>query len=118
MYKRQVLVTAHKPFTEIFSADDAVIELASFLVLHVAAMAPLSGVAFALDGILIGAGDQRFLAKAMLFSALVSIPLMLIVVENNLGIGWIWGAVWILMTTRSATLYLRFRGDRWQKLGS
>ncbi|MBL89956.1 MAG: MATE family efflux transporter, partial [Actinobacteria bacterium] len=113
-----VLVIAHKPFTEIFSADGAVIELASFLVLHVAVMAPLSGVAFALDGILIGAGDQRFLAKAMLFSALISIPLMLIVVGNNLGIGWIWGAIWILMTTRSATLYIRFRGDKWQKLGS
>ncbi len=118
LFTGSVLVIAHKPFTEIFSADDAVIELASFLVLHVAAMAPLSGVAFALDGILIGAGDQRFLAKAMLFSALISIPLMLIVVGNNLGIGWIWGAIWILMTTRSATLYIRFRGDKWQKLGS
>ena len=113
-----VLAISHDSFTEIFSADNAVVELGSFIVLHVAAMAPLSGVAFALDGILIGAGDQRFLAKAMLFSAMISIPLMLIVGENDFGIGWIWGSIWVLMATRSAVLYLRFRSNKWQRLGS
>ena len=112
------LAIFHVPFAEIFSEDTEVVELASFLLLHVAAMAPLSGVAFALDGILIGAGDQRFLAKAMSFSATISIPLMLLSVTFNLGIGWIWGSIWILMLTRSTTLYLRFRSDNWQKLGS
>ena len=113
-----VLAISHDSFTEIFSADNAVVELGSFIVLHVAAMAPLSGVAFALDGILIGAGDQRFLAKAMLFSAMISIPLMLIVGVNDFGIGWIWGSIWVLMATRSAVLYLRFRSTKWQRLGS
>ena len=113
-----VLAISHDSFTEIFSADNAVVELGSFIVLHVAAMAPLSGVAFALDGILIGAGDQRFLAKAMLFSAMISIPLMLIVGVNDFGIGWIWGSIWVLMATRSAVLYLRFRSNKWQRLGS
>ena len=113
-----VLAISHDSFTEIFSADNAVVELGSFIVLHVAAMAPLSGVAFALDGILIGAGDQRFLAKAMLFSAMISIPLMLIVGENDFGIGWIWGSIWVLMATRSAVLYLRFRSKKWQRIGS
>ena len=113
-----VLAISHDSFTEIFSADEAVVELGSFIVLHVAAMAPLSGVAFALDGILIGAGDQRFLAKAMLFSAMISIPLMLIVGENDFGIGWIWGSIWVLMATRSAVLYLRFRSKKWQRIGS
>lgn len=113
-----VLAISHDSFTEIFSADNAVVELGSFIVLHVAAMAPLSGVAFALDGILIGAGDQRFLAKAMLFSAMISIPLMLIVGVNDFGIGWIWGSIWVLMATRSAVLYLRFRSKKWQRIGS
>ena len=113
-----VLAISHDSFTEIFSADNAVVELGSFIVLHVAAMAPLSGVAFALDGILIGAGDQRFLAKAMLFSAMISIPLMLIVGVNDFGIGWIWGSIWVLMATRAAVLYLRFRSNKWQRLGS
>ncbi len=42
-----LLAIFHTPFAEIFSEDTAVIELTSFLLLHVAAMAPLSGVAFA-----------------------------------------------------------------------
>ena len=112
------LAIIHTPFAKIFSEDTAVIELASFLLLHVAAMAPLSGVAFALDGILIGAGDQRFLAKSMTLSAIISIPLMFVTVAVGLGLGWIWGAIWILMTVRSITLYIRFRSDKWQKLGS
>ena len=112
------LAIFHVPFAEIFSEDTAVIELASFLLLHVAIMAPLSGVAFALDGILIGAGDQRFLAKAMSLSAAISIPLMLLTVTFGLGIGWIWGSIWVFMLVRSTTLYIRFRSDKWQKLGS
>jgi len=78
----------------------------------------LSGVAFALDGILIGAGDQRFLAKSMTLSAIISIPLMFVTVAVGLGLGWIWGAIWILMTVRSITLYIRFRSDKWLKVGS
>jgi len=113
-----ILAIFHLSFAEIFSEDTAVVELAGFLLLHVAAMAPLSGVAFALDGILIGAGDQRFLAKAMSFSAVISVPLMLLSLAFGLGIGWIWGSIWILMLTRSTTLYIRFRSDKWQKLGS
>ena len=112
------LAIIHTPFAKIFSEDTAVIELASFLLLHVAAMAPLSGVAFALDGILIGAGDQRFLAKSMTLSAIISIPLMFVTVAVGLGLGWIWGAIWILMTVRSITLYIRFRSDKWLKVGS
>ena len=112
------LAIFHAPFAEIFSEDTAVIELASFLLLHVAAMAPLSGVAFALDGILIGAGDQRFLAKAMSLSAITAITAMLLTAKLGLGIGWIWGSIWNLMLVRSCTLYIRFRSDSWQKLGS
>jgi putative MATE family efflux protein len=112
------LAIIHTPFAKIFSEDTAVTELAGFLLLHVAAMAPLSGIAFALDGILIGAGDQRFLAKSMTLSAIISIPLMFVTVAAGLGLGWIWGSIWILMAVRSITLYIRFRSDKWQKVGN
>jgi putative MATE family efflux protein len=118
VFMGSLLAIFHITFAEIFSEDTAVVELTGFLLLHVAAMAPLSGIAFALDGILIGAGDQRFLAKAMSLSALISIPLMVLSVAFGLGIGWIWGSIWVLMLVRSITLYIRFRSDKWQKLGS
>ena len=111
------LLTLHTPLAGIFSNDGAVIELSSFLFLHVALMAPLAGVAFALDGILIGAGDQRFLAKAMVGSAAISIPLMLFTRLFGLGIGWIWGAIWILMASRSIILLVRFQSGKWKVVG-
>tara|TARA_B100001250_G_scaffold103946_1_gene87639 strand:- start:1710 stop:2963 length:1254 start_codon:yes stop_codon:yes gene_type:complete len=118
VFTGSLLAIFHITFAGIFSEDTAVVELAGFLLLHVAAMAPLSGIAFALDGILIGAGDQRFLAKAMSLSAVISISLMLLSVAFGLGIGWIWGSIWVFMLVRSTTLYIRFRSDKWQKLGS
>ena len=118
VFTGSLLAIFHVAFAGIFSEDTAVVELAGFLLLHVAAMAPLSGIAFALDGILIGAGDQRFLAKAMSLSAAISISLMLLSVAFGLGIGWIWGSIWVFMLVRSTTLYIRFRSDKWQKLGS
>ena len=50
---------------ELFSDDPAVIALAAFMLWHIAALQPAAAVVFALDGILIGAGDYRFLARAM-----------------------------------------------------
>ena len=47
---------------ELFSDDPAVIALAAFMLWHIAALQPAAAVVFALDGILIGAGDYRFLA--------------------------------------------------------
>jgi len=54
----------------------------------------------------------------MTLSAIISIPLMFVTVAVGLGLGWIWGAIWILMTVRSITLYIRFRSDKWLKVGS
>jgi len=109
-----LLISFHNILGHLFTDDKSVIALTGFLLLHVGLMAPLSGVAFALDGILIGAGDQRFLAKAMTVSALVSIPLTLTVRILDLGIGPLWAGVWVLMLTRAGTLWLRFKGGRWQ----
>ena len=89
-----------------------------FLLLHVGLMAPLSGVAFALDGILIGAGDQRFMARAMTASALVATAAMAAGRLADLGIGWLWAAIWVFVAGRSVILGARFRGNHWVVLGA
>ena len=101
----------------LFSTDPAVISLIKFLFIHVALMAPLSGIAFALDGILIGAGDQKFIGKAMAITALISIGTMIVGRIGSLGIGWLWGSIWILVLIRSVSLGIRFLGNRWVVLG-
>jgi putative MATE family efflux protein len=102
----------------VFSGDPAVQSLTAFLLLHVALMQPVNGAVFALDGILIGAGDQRFLAYAMVVAAALFIPAVLAVLAVGLGIGWLWLAIEALMVARLVPLALRYRGDRWLVLGA
>jgi len=75
-------------------------------------------VAFALDGVLIGAGDQRFMARAMACAAAVAVAAMVAGRLADQGIGWLWGAIWLFMVGRSLLLGLRFVGDRWQVVGA
>ena len=101
----------------LFSPDPAVVALAGFLMLHLALMLPINGVAFALDGVLIGAGDLRYLAGAMVAAAGVLVPLVVGVRLAGAGIGWLWGALVIFMVARLAGVMLRFAGGRWVRLG-
>ena len=112
------LLLARDSVSGLFSNDPAVVGLAGFLLLHVGLMAPLSGVAFALDGILIGAGDQRFMARAMTASALVATAVMAAGRLADLGIGWLWAAIWVFVAGRSVILGARFRGNHWVVLGA
>ncbi len=101
---------------EIFSNDPAVVGLTGFLILHLALMQPINGAVFALDGILIGAGDMRFLAWAMTGAAALFVPLVLLIPALDLGIGWLWGAIWVLMVARLISLLWRFKGDAWLRV--
>jgi putative MATE family efflux protein len=79
-----------------------------------AAMQPIAAIVFALDGILIGAGDSRYLAGAMVVSLAIFVPVAL-------GAGTLvqlWVALDVLMAARLATLALRFVRGRWIVLGS
>jgi MATE family, multidrug efflux pump len=102
----------------LFTDDAEVLALAGFLLLWVAALQPVNAVAFVLDGVLIGAGDMRFLAWAMALAAAVFIPAALLVLALDAGIGWLWAALGLLMVTRSSTLLARFASDRWVVLGA
>lgn len=112
------LLLARDSVSGLFSNDPAVVGLVGFLFLHVGLMAPLSGVAFALDGILIGAGDQRFMARAMTASALLATAAMAAGRLADLGIGWLWAAIWVFVAGRSVILGARFRGNHWVVLGA
>ena len=112
------LLLARGSVSGLFSTAPAVVGLVGFLFLHVGLMAPLSGVAFALDGILIGAGDQRFMARAMTASALLATAAMAAGRLADRGIGWLWAASWVFVAGRSVILGARFRGNHWVVLGA
>jgi putative MATE family efflux protein len=114
-----LLVLVLRPvLPDLFTDDPAVLALAGFLLLFVAALQPVNGAVFVLDGLLIGAGDLRFLAWAMVGAMAVFAPAAAAVWALGLGIGWLWVAIGLLMLARLAALGWRFHGDRWLVLGA
>lgn len=114
-----VAAIAARPWLpEIFTDDPAVISLTAFLLWFLAAQQPLNAVAFTLDGLLIGAGDLRFLAKAMAGAAVVFVAGALAVVATGAGIGWLWAALTVFMVARVIPLWMRFRSGRWAVVGA
>lgn len=101
----------------LFTTDPAVASLAVVAMIHLALLQPINGAVFALDGILIGAGDQTFLAWAMAGAAVIFIPLALAVPALEQGLGWLWATLWVLMAGRAVALFWRFRSERWLVLG-
>ena len=114
-----VLVLALSPvLPHVFTEDTAVIALAAFLLLHVGFSQPAAGVVFALDGVLIGAGDLRFLAVSMVGAGAVLVGGGLLVVAVGAGIGWLWAALHAWMGTRLVFMLWRFAGPAWQVTGA
>lgn len=113
-----VLLAAASPVLgHLFTGDPAVRE-ALVPVLVVAALAqPIAGVVFVLDGVLIGAGDGRYLAWGGVFTFVVYAPVVLLVAGGGLVAVWAVFA-FLFMGARLAVLLHRARGDRWLVTGA
>jgi putative MATE family efflux protein len=102
-----------------FTADPAVIDRGHEIWPLFALMQPANGAVFALDGILIGAGDTRFLMWAMLAaSLLVFLPIALLSLALDWGLVGVWVGLVALIATRLATCWWRFAGRRWAVTGA
>jgi putative MATE family efflux protein len=84
---------------------------------------PMAGWVFVLDGVLIGAGDGRFLAWAGMLTLVVYAPFALAVrhwaPDGAAGLAWLWLAfAGVFMAARAATTGLRARGTTWMVTGT
>jgi putative MATE family efflux protein len=114
-----VILALEDPLPRLFSDDAAVIERAHAIWPLFALMQPAAAVVFALDGVLIGAGDTRFLAWAMLGAALGAyVPAALLALHFDWGIVGVWSGLLLLMAVRLASLGWRFLGRRWVVAGA
>ncbi|MFD3537992.1 MATE family efflux transporter [Streptomyces sp. NPDC058662] len=114
-----VLVILARPvFIPLFTSDPAVEEALLPALLVVALSQPVSGIVFVLDGVLMGAGDGRYLAWAMLVTLAVFTPAALLVPALGGGLTALWWAMTLMMLVRMATLQLRARSGRWLVAGA
>ena len=109
-----LLATLSWPLTHVFTSDPAVASRATVALLLLAVMLPPGGVAWALDGVLMGAGDYRFLGRASALSALAFLPLAILTLAvPSLGIAGVWLAMVVWMVARAAVNERRYRSGQW-----
>jgi putative MATE family efflux protein len=113
-----VLLALEGVIPHAFTDDDAVVERAQAMWPLFAALMPAGGAVFALDGILIGASDTRFLMWSMLAASAVYVPLALLALREDWGIQGVWAGLWALFAVRLVTLGGRFLGRRWALTGA
>ncbi|HEX5097773.1 MAG TPA: MATE family efflux transporter, partial [Acidimicrobiia bacterium] len=113
-----VIIAAEPLFAVAFTNDDAVRDLLFGVLLSVGIMQPLAGAVFVLDGILIGAGDSRYLAIAMTLAMLSFLPFAIIVAVTNAPLVALWGALYVFMVARLYGLGRRYRRDQWLVTGA
>ncbi len=113
-----LVVLAARPWIgRIFTTDPEVIALTGTVLLWVAVTQPLNGYVFALDGILIGAGDMRYLGRTMALAAIVFIAMATWMLRTSAGLNVLWLALSVFMVLRAAALWYRWRTDAWIVLG-
>lgn len=106
----------------LFTADSAVHDMLWPVLLAAAVFQPVAGLVFVLDGVLIGAGDGRYLAWGGLVVLAVFAPASLLATATldagSLGLMWLWVVFGLtFMGSRAVVLVHRARGTRWMTTG-
>lgn len=111
----------------LFTPDPAVQAAATVGLWVLAAGQPLAGYVFVLDGVLIGAGDARYLALAGVVNLAVYAPALWLLAHaaseaapdagRQLALLWL-GFAGVYLGMRALTLGWRARGDAWMRTGA
>ncbi len=112
-----ILAPLYHALPAAFTSDPEVLHQAALVWPFLVVMQPIGGAVFALDGILIGAGDTRYLMWSMLAASAVFIVLAALALELDWGVTGVWAALDVLIATRLALLWPRFATRRWAVVG-
>jgi len=104
---------------KVFTTDPGVLAEIPHAWWFFVALQPVAGVVFALDGVLLGAGDAAFLRTATLLSAGVGfLPMIWLSLAFDWGLVGIWTGLSLFMLFRLVTLVLRARSEHWSVVGA
>jgi putative MATE family efflux protein len=103
---------------KLFSGDPQVFAQAMLAWPWFAAMQPLAGVVFALDGVLIGAGDVRYMRNLTIAATLGGfLPAIWLAYWLRLGLAGVWAGLTLFIVIRLVALLARVRSGRWAVVG-
>jgi putative MATE family efflux protein len=103
----------------LFSGDPLVRQQALLAWPWLVVTQPLAGVVFALDGVMIGAGDVAYLRNLTVAATLVGfLPAIWASYVLDLGLGGVWVGLALLVLLRLVGLLLRVRSGRWAVTGA
>jgi putative MATE family efflux protein len=98
----------------IFTDDRSVLDAIGVPWWFMVAQLPIAGIVFALDGVLLGAGDAKFMRNATLISALVGfLPLIWLSLAFGWGLLGIWAGLSTFMVLRLVFVGWRALSGRW-----
>jgi putative MATE family efflux protein len=102
----------------LFSSDPQVRTQAHVLWPWLVAMMPVGGIVFALDGVLLGAGDNAFVRSITVLGALGGfVPLSLLSLHLGWGLGGVWAGLSAFIVIRLVGMAWRTRSGRWLVVG-
>ena len=103
----------------LFASDNGVRHQAHLLWPWLVALMPVGGVVFALDGVLLGAGDNVFMRNITLAGAFGGfVPVSLLALHFGWGIGGVWAGLLMFIAIRLVGMLARTRGTRWVVTGA
>ena len=101
-------------FPSVFTNDRSVLDAIGVPWWFMVAQLPVAGIVFALDGVLLGAGDAKFMRNATLASALVGfLPLIWLSLIFGWGLLGIWSGLSLFMVLRLVFVGWRAFSGRW-----
>lgn len=118
------LLALHRVLPALFTDDPAVRSAIAAGLVVIALGQPLAGYVFVVDGVLIGAGDGRWLAMSMTLVLLAYVPIVLVTRALAAGHGpeaavvALWLAFTAFMLVRGGFMAWRVRGDAWAVTGA
>lgn len=102
----------------LFTNDSAVHHQAHVLWPWLLGMQPAAGIVFALDGVLLGAGDNAFIRNVTLAAAVLGfIPLCLLTLPLHWGLTGVWAGLTAFIVVRLAGMSWRARSGQWLVVG-
>ena len=114
-----IFAAGYTAIPRLFTDDPAVLDRVHVIWWFFVPLIPAAGVVFALDGVLLGAGDASYLRNTTMAAALIGfLPAIWLALRFDWGIAGIWSGLSMFMLLRLIAVCARAVSGRWVRVGA